>query len=123
MNSYRTGTCRRVPGTSKLWEPCSAGFFSVLSQERIPTLWLPLQVVNGPALASVCHAPWEGGLEDAQPAINLLLSGPGLGVHFSPGLARWRSEGAGLGGWRRKELPSASCCVIASPAGSPLVKG
>lgn len=74
-------------GTSKPWEPSSAGVFSVLSQERIPTLWLPLQVENGPALVTVGHAPWEGGLEDAQPAINLLLSGPGLGVQFPPGLA------------------------------------
>lgn len=96
-------------GTSKLWEPSSAGVFSVLSQERIPTLWLPLQVENGPALATAGHAPWEGGLEAAQPAIILLLSGPGLAGAFP---TRIGPVEAGRRGPERMEKEGTAICFL-----------
>lgn len=49
LNSYRTGASRLVHEAVIMPEPgISERLFSLLLQERVPALWLPLQVEKGP---------------------------------------------------------------------------
>lgn len=58
LNSYQIGACQPVHEAVIMPEhSISERLFSLLSQEHLPALWLPLQVENGPAPVSVGHAP------------------------------------------------------------------